>query len=77
MEPTKTNNCSLKVCCPCELRNGSPFLFDLCSRVVEGAVLVFVIGFVFFKRPGSRKFCTLYGAGFGLGMNYIQAQYLY
>ncbi len=35
------------------------------------------LGFVFFKSGKTRRFCTYYGMGFGLGMSYPQVRHLY
>jgi hypothetical protein len=51
-------------------REAAPFIFDVGSRLVKGALIGYVVGFLFFKKSRSRRFCLYYGAGFGLGMSY-------
>ena len=58
-------------------RDTAPFLYDIGSRTLKGAGIGMLLGFVFFKRGSTRRFCTYYGAGFGLGMSYSQIQFLY
>ena len=58
-------------------RDSAPFIFDIASRTLKSAAIGYVIGFVFFKRGSSRRFCTYYGAGIGLGISYSQFKYLY
>ena len=55
--------------CPVN-RESAPFVYDIGSRVLKGAIIGYFVGIVFFKRSLPRKFCLYYGAGFGLGMNY-------
>ena len=58
-------------------RDTAPFLYDIGSRTIKGAAIGLVLGFVFFKGKSTRRFCTFYGAGFGLGMSYSQVRFLY
>jgi hypothetical protein len=58
-------------------RESAPFIFDVGGRVLKGAVVGYLVGLVFFKSSRSRRFFFYYGAGFGLGMNYTQLNYLY
>ncbi|TNV75131.1 hypothetical protein FGO68_gene10679 [Halteria grandinella] len=62
---------------PLPSRDTAPFIYDVGSRVLTGAFVGFVAGLVFFKRSGSRRFTTYYGAGVGLGMSYSQISFLY
>ena len=50
----------------------SPFLYTLGSRAAKGGAVGFFFGLVCFSSARMRKFSTLYGAGFGLGMSYSQ-----
>ena len=45
--------------------------------MLTGAFVGFAAGLLFFKRSGTRRFTTYYGAGVGLGMSYIQIRFLY
>ena len=57
-------------------REDSPFVYDIGSRLLTGAATGFVTGLIFFKSLRMRKFCTLYGAGFGIGMSSVQIRHL-
>ncbi len=58
-------------------RDTAPFIYDVSARALKGAAIGLTIGFVFFKGAKTRRFCTFYGAGFGLGMSYPQVRHLY
>ncbi len=51
-------------------RDTAPFLYDIGSRTLKGALTGFTLGLIFFKGYKTRRFCTYYGAGFGLGLSY-------
>lgn len=46
----------------------APFIYNVGSRACYGAAWGGLFGLVFFRGASSRKFCVIYGAGFGLGM---------
>lgn len=58
-------------------RETAPFLYDIGARTIKGAAIGLALGFVFFKSNKTRAVMTYYGAGFGLGMSYTQARFLY
>ena len=58
-------------------RETAPFLWDVGARVLKGTAIGLLAGMLFFKSARTRKFCAFYGAGFGLGMNYTQFDFLY
>lgn len=62
---------------PIPTRSTAPFVYDVGSRVAKGALTGWVIGLLFFKRKGMRRFCLYYGAGFGLGMSYNQISHIF
>ena len=66
---------SLNVTLP--TRDTAPFIYDLTTRTLKGAAIGLTVGLVFFKGAKTRRFCTYYGAGFGLGLSYPQVRYLY
>ena len=51
-------------------RDNAPFIYDVSARAFKGAAIGLTLGLIFFKGSKTRRFCTYYGAGFGLGMSY-------
>lgn len=47
------------------------------ARALKGAAIGLTLGLIFFKSAKTRRFCTCYGAGFGIGMSYPQVRHLY
>ena len=50
----------------------SPFLYTLGARAAKGGACGLFVGMICFSSPRMRRFSTLYGAGFGIGMSYSQ-----
>ena len=57
-------------------RDSFPFVWDLGSRVLKGAVIGGITGLLFFRTSSMRRFSLFYGMGVGLGMSYSQIQHL-
>ena len=58
-------------------RGNAPFIYDVSARAIKGAAIGLTLGLIFFKSSSTRRFCTYYGTGFGLGMSYPQVRHLY
>ena len=63
--------------CNMPSRDTAPFIYDVTTRTLKGAGIGLALGFIFFKGSKMRRFCTYYGAGFGIGMSYNQISTLY
>ena len=51
-------------------RESAPFIYDVSTRVIKGAVIGGLVGYLFFSGRTFRRFSFYYGAGFGLGASY-------
>lgn len=76
-ELTQQQQLTLPTEIPIPSRDTAPFIYDVGMRTLKGAAIGYALGFVFFRRAATRRFCLYYGAGFGIGMSYQNMRYLY